>query len=243
VNGELEELLVCRWPEIFRGRDKPITLSLMAFGPECGDGWFWLLDALCEVLTEHASALGRPPLEFLQVKEKYATLRVYVVGGDEYDDGAIWLAENLSARICETSGAPGVGCVKGGWYGTRAPIIASREGWTVLSGSLGRSARRLPPVPTPEAATILKEAWPEVVRCDPEIAPGYFDIADLLCARLDDKRNRGEVAASRILALGAADGELVVSVDAVRDLDLGAVEMAIAMSRRTDRSTGVSRAP
>jgi hypothetical protein len=137
VNFELEDRLTSCWPDIFRGRNRPITQSLMAFGCECGDGWYPLLDALCETLTEHACALGRPPVEAIQIKEKYATLRFYIGGGDEYDDGAISMAEDLSARICEVSGAPGIECVRGGWYATRTPEIAAREGWTVVSEVLG----------------------------------------------------------------------------------------------------------
>jgi len=239
MTPEFEERLASRWPEIFGGRKRPITQSLMAFGCEHGDGWYSLLDALCETLVEHASALGRRPPEFVQVKEKYATLRAYVSGGwDEFDDGAISLAEDLSARVCEVSGAPGVECVRGGWYATRAPEIAVREGWTVVSEVVGRPAQPLPPVPTAEAAHILKEAWPEVIRCDPEIPPGYFDVVDVLASRLDDHLNRGKATPSRILALGHAEGELVVTVDAVRDRDLGALAMAVAMSRRTDPATG-----
>lgn len=244
MTPELEDLLSVRWPDVFRGQGKPITQSLMAFGCECGDGWYSLLDALCETLTEHASELGRLPPEATQIKEKYGTLRFYVGGGgDKFDDGAISMAEDLSARICEVTGAPGVECVKGGWYATRTPEIAVREGWTVISEVVGRPARPLPPVLTPEAAKILKEAWSDVLHCDPAIPPGWFDIVDVLCARLDDKLNRGEAAASRILALGAADGELALEVDSVRDRDRGAVAMAVAMSRRTDPATGKSCAP
>ena len=244
MNVELEELLAARWPDVFRGRDRPLTQSLMAFGCECGDGWYQLLDALCETLTEHASALGRLPPEFIQIKEKYATLRAYVGGGgDEYDDGAISMAEDLSARICEVTGAPGVECVRGGWYATRTPEIAAGEGWTIVSEVLGRPARPLPPVPTPEAGSILKASWPDVVRCDPKIQPGWFDIVDVLASRLDDKLNRGGSTASGILALGEADGALAATVDAVRERDQGAVAIAVAMSRRTDPSTGASLMP
>jgi hypothetical protein len=244
VNFELEELLASRWPDVFRGRDRPLTQSLMTFGCECGDGWYPLLDALCETLTEHASALGRLPPEAVQIKEKYATLRFYVGGGgDEYDDGAIGMAEDLSGRICEISGAPGFECVQGGWYATRTPEIAAREDWTIVSTILGRPMRPLPPVPTAEAASLLRAAWSEVVLCDPKVPPGFFDVVDVLASRLDDHLNRGKAAASRILVLGVADGELAVEVDAVRDRDLGAVAMSVAMSRRTDPKTGMCWMP
>lgn len=42
-----------------------------------------------------------------QVKEKYGTLRFYYNGGDEYIDGVVAMAESMSARTCETCGAPG----------------------------------------------------------------------------------------------------------------------------------------
>ena len=86
MTPELEERLFNRWPEIFGGRTLPITQSLMAFGCECGDGWFSLIDALCETLTEHAIALDRQPPQATQIKEKYGTLRAYFSGGDSYDE-------------------------------------------------------------------------------------------------------------------------------------------------------------
>lgn len=42
-----------------------------------------------------------------QVKEKYGTLRFYYGGGDDYIDGLVSMAEEMSSVTCETCGKPG----------------------------------------------------------------------------------------------------------------------------------------
>lgn len=48
------------------------------------------------------------PTRASQVKEKFGTLRFYTSGHDDYVDGAIAVAEAMSAITCERCGAPGV---------------------------------------------------------------------------------------------------------------------------------------
>jgi len=93
MNAELTKKLYDKYPAIFAIRE-----SCMKWGFECGDGWFQLLDTLCEALTytyggvECASAdvswlRLKWPLPFFkyepptviadQVKEKFGTLRFY----------------------------------------------------------------------------------------------------------------------------------------------------------------------
>ena len=43
----------------------------------------------------------------VQVKEKFGGLRFYINVGDDYINGAIMMAENMSYHICEECGAPG----------------------------------------------------------------------------------------------------------------------------------------
>ena len=53
----------------------------------------------------------------VQVKEKFGSLRFYINGGTEEHYNYIRFAEDLSARTCETCGAPGK--MRGqGWYYT-----------------------------------------------------------------------------------------------------------------------------
>ncbi|MBI2023543.1 hypothetical protein HYT01_03215 [Candidatus Giovannonibacteria bacterium] len=86
---------------------KPLTESLMAFGFECGDGWFPLIKELCEKL----SALKLKVFEVVQVKEKFGGLRFYPGGIELEKAEAVFKlideAEAISFTICEACGAPG----------------------------------------------------------------------------------------------------------------------------------------
>jgi hypothetical protein len=48
-----------------------------------------------------------PQLQFVQVKEKYGTLRLYTNYVDDYIDGVVNMAESMSAHTCEICGVPG----------------------------------------------------------------------------------------------------------------------------------------
>ena len=45
-----------------------------------------------------------PTVDLIQVKEKFGGLRFYIDGGNNYIDGMISLAEDMSYRICEICG-------------------------------------------------------------------------------------------------------------------------------------------
>jgi hypothetical protein len=62
-----------------------------------------------------------------QVKEKFGTLRFYYVGGDDYCDGVMSLADNMSAVTCERCGKPGKTRNKG-WVATLCDEHAIAEG-------------------------------------------------------------------------------------------------------------------
>jgi hypothetical protein len=240
VNDIYEETLFARWPDIYLGRYEPLSHNLMSFGCECRDGWFCILDALSWVLTTHARAADRPPAMAVQVKEKYGTLRFYARGDDDFDAGAIAMAEELSAQICEMSGAPGRLCVRGGWYATFSPAVAAEKGFRMLETSANEP---LPPVPSAEIARILRGRWPSVVECDAEIPPGWLDIADALASLLSHKGYTPERPPTPILAMRETDGLLTVSLAGAEARDRGAVAMAAAMAERTAPTTGRSLLP
>ena len=52
MSPEHERDLVERYPKLFAGYGAAPDKSAMAFGFECGDGWFDLLDTLCAQLSK-----------------------------------------------------------------------------------------------------------------------------------------------------------------------------------------------
>lgn len=87
-----------------------------------------------------------------QVKTKFATLRFYyhlepdvafeeqakrypktarelLIRFSSYVDGAIGMAEMLSARTCEETGCAGELCIRGGYYRTLCPEEATKNGF------------------------------------------------------------------------------------------------------------------
>lgn len=119
MSPEKESALVIKYPSLFAGRTYPVTESLMGFGCECDDGWFGILNSLCAAIDTHIRNGGwtfDEPYRFFQIKEKYAGLRVYDHGHNDFIAGAIHVAENLSYQTCELCGSPGAVCCATGGY-------------------------------------------------------------------------------------------------------------------------------
>ena len=123
---ELDERLVSKYLSIFPRYGGDPRDTCLAFGIECGDGWFDLLDKLCGVIKHEVEFMNRiwPQLKFRceaeQVKEKYGILRFYIhfyyepnLPSEDMErvnasmariGGAITMAEAMSSKICETCG-------------------------------------------------------------------------------------------------------------------------------------------
>lgn len=99
----------------------PMQETAMCWGLDCDDGWYDLIDALCERLqsmTDYNPNNDRfPQIVATQVKEKFGGLRFYVRAASDYQDGLISMAESLSYHICEVCGNPGKPN-KSGWIRT-----------------------------------------------------------------------------------------------------------------------------
>ena len=95
----LEEGLRSRYPEI---------LGSLADGIQCDDGWLVLLEALFDEITRHCMNVGIPLPRARQVKEKNSSLRCYLASKDDFIDGLVQMAEEISGRICEVCGEAGL---------------------------------------------------------------------------------------------------------------------------------------
>jgi hypothetical protein len=120
---ELQEKLYQKYPEIFFQKD--LSTSLMDMEITCGDGWYDLIDNLCNQILCHVKShnsyidfkIKQDPTtdenekmdcpQAVQVKEKFGGLRFYTTGGDKYIDGVISMAESMSYCICEKCGNKG----------------------------------------------------------------------------------------------------------------------------------------
>ena len=92
----------------------------MCWGFECGDGWFGIIDDLCEKIQNHVDKTGIHQVEAVQVKEKWGGLRFYINCGDDYIHNLINNAENESFKTCEICGSKkDVSCTGGSWVSTR----------------------------------------------------------------------------------------------------------------------------
>lgn len=68
-----------------------------------------------------------PAIKIDQIKEKFATLRVYVSGGDEQVRGMISFAEYICEKTCEVSGKQGTIHSRNGWLKTLSSEIAQTQ--------------------------------------------------------------------------------------------------------------------
>ena len=133
MTPELDQKLCQNYPEIFRDRHAPMNQTAMCWGFDCDDGWYNIIDTLCYQIQHYINQRNYgqtgvlvPQVVAEQVKEKYGTLRFYAMGGDDYTDGLITMAEAMSAKTCETCGSPGK--LRGHtWYYTSCNEHADEE--------------------------------------------------------------------------------------------------------------------
>ncbi|MBN7457360.1 hypothetical protein [Mycobacteroides abscessus] len=91
-------------------------------------GWVPLMLELHERLVESC-----PAIEYVQIKQKWGELRVYVRNRNDAAQELIAAAELASRTICEVCGAPGSPCVRRGWYRALCPTHAAEMEYTEVS--------------------------------------------------------------------------------------------------------------
>jgi hypothetical protein len=103
-----EGKLIKQFPELFKKIYSSPEDSCMAFGIECGDGWYQLIYDLSEEITKYYKENKNKfseEIEYEQIKEKYGLLRVYTNYVDDYIDNLINIAEQKSKNICQNCGS------------------------------------------------------------------------------------------------------------------------------------------
>ena len=113
MQEKLDNYLVEKYPKIFVNRYKGPMESCLYFGFEHNDGWFWLLDQLCESIQGYIDNNNKYSSEdkqisqvvASQVKEKFGGLNFYYSGGDSYINGMVSMVEHMSYNVCEFCGS------------------------------------------------------------------------------------------------------------------------------------------
>jgi len=132
MNTDLEKNLSEKYPQLFSDSNKPPTESLMCFGCDHGDGWFFIIEAMCHLIDQYIKNgdwKHEYPYKFVQIKEKFGGLRVYDHGADDYIRGVIDMAESLSYRVCELCGSSGSKFHFGMWVKTLCGACAAQNGY------------------------------------------------------------------------------------------------------------------
>lgn len=227
MRPDLQKNLYSTYPEMFRQKDLPETESSMCRGVCCGDGWWGIIDALCETMTGHAREGEHRVLEARQVKSKFGSLRFYHDGDCEFCDGAVLLAMEFSCLVCEETGRPGRVVRKGGLLRTLAADQAEAQGFTESAPPEYALTELMAVDAVPVGWTALAcclsqtvafvhsadfDPWHKVApKSCPAVSIDLEDLGDHLTAHGKEPLN----ASAR-----------------------GAIAMAEALSRRIDRQTG-----
>ena len=121
MKKELEEKLYEDFPQLFRDRNEPINRSLMLYGCDCGNGWYNLIYETCEKLMAN-NPEGCFRVVFVQIKEKFGGLRIYIRNGTDELYNILQETENKSYTICEMCGSEeNVYLNKEGWITSLCP--------------------------------------------------------------------------------------------------------------------------
>jgi len=145
MKSELELELVKKYPKILRDYKGDKMETCMAWGMECDDGWYAVLDKCMEKLQYFCDLCTSSEEEVqvvaTQIKEKFGTLSFYtsVYGANSIEnsiiDNIIDAAEIKSAHTCEVTGKEGTVCKRGGWYRTLSYEQARKDGYVACNES------------------------------------------------------------------------------------------------------------
>jgi len=128
MHENLEHFITMKYPLLFKRLEKAKEnmengkiFEPIAFGIECGDGWFHIINNLCFSIYNYCEHNKIEFPDVVQIKEKFGTLRFYIHGGNETISQLISFAEYMTETTCEVCG--NIGKTRGrGWVRTVCDI-------------------------------------------------------------------------------------------------------------------------
>jgi hypothetical protein len=121
MSPEKEQELYAKYPRVFKQRDLSVTKSCMGWGITCGEGWYGLVETICQKIEEiYAQIPDTYKSEYFltaaQVKQKLGGLRFYIdavyhpLPKPPQLDALYRFIDEIdkkSMEVCEDCGAPG----------------------------------------------------------------------------------------------------------------------------------------
>ena len=185
MDAALEKKLAEKFPKILRDMGGSPMKTCMAWGLECGNGWYKLLEDSMEkiqLVCDLATSSGTPTqLVASQIKEKFGTLSFYYFTEGEPSrftpeksrlvadilSDLIACAERESASVCEETGERGALCARGGWLRTLSRPAARASGykandpdleeyWLELDSQKTKAEQAADPNPDPELEPVSR---------------------------------------------------------------------------------------
>jgi hypothetical protein len=142
MKAELQNALREKYPDILCEMGGDPKETCMAWGIECDDGWFDLLDKtfakiqyVCRLTESSPSPVG---FVASQVKEKFGSLSLYYrLTGEKIGNemaasiiaDLVASGERKSSSTCEVGGEHGVMCHRSGWLKTLCRAHALESGY------------------------------------------------------------------------------------------------------------------
>ena len=114
-NKLTQEYLFSKHAKIFIQHKLPMEQTCMCWGLEIGDGWYPVIDELCENIQTNVDSRNIRQIEALQVKEKFGGLRFYANYHDEEIYKLIRQAEYKASKTCVKCSSPGKSRDDRGW--------------------------------------------------------------------------------------------------------------------------------
>ena len=123
--NETEKYLEAQKAKVEPFRQKFPTLFSHLQYIDCEEGWYPLIEDLCEVIEGYVKYNVPEELKdqvyFSQIKQKFGELRVHMNHWIDYVQGAITMAEAYSTRVCEKCGEKGQTYNIRNWLSTLCP--------------------------------------------------------------------------------------------------------------------------
>lgn len=106
LRNSFEDRLIGFYPALFPVRGLP-NVDAQRTRILCGDGWFPLIEMLCDEVQELIDSRGLPQVTIIGFSEKFGGMRVSYQGDSEPVRKLVEAAERASFGFCEVCGIAG----------------------------------------------------------------------------------------------------------------------------------------